>query len=228
MANEASLRDLDKRHLIHPFTNHADLHAMGTHLITAAEGCWVTDDKGHRLLDGLAGLWCVNVGHGRKEITDAVTRQMKQVAYYPSFFNTTTEPTIRLAERLARLAPARLKRVVFSNSGSEANETALKIIRNYHKLKGQPQRTKILTREFAYHGVTLATTSMTGLPRNGPMIGTSIRANQRWIWFCSRIVIIENTPPRKMSKAQGMPVENSAGLRIPVIDIMGTASRPGV
>ena len=137
---------------------------MGTHLITAAEGCWVTDDKGRRLLDGLAGLWCVNIGHGRREITDAVTRQMKQVAYYPSFFNTTTEPTILLAERLARLAPARLKRVVFSNSGSEANETALKIIRNYHKLKGQPQRTKILTREFAYHGVTLATTSMTGLP----------------------------------------------------------------
>jgi putrescine aminotransferase len=163
MANEA-LRDLDKRHLIHPFTNHADLHAMGTHLITSAEGCWVTDDKGRRLLDGLAGLWCVNVGYGRKEIMEAVTRQMQQVAYYPSFFNTTTEPTILLAERLAGLAPARLNRVVFSNSGSESNETALKIIRNYHKLKGQPQRTKILTREFAYHGVTLATTSMTGLP----------------------------------------------------------------
>src|SRR6185436_4603203 len=98
------------------------------------------------------------------EIIDAVAAQMRQVAFYPSFFNTTTEPAIRLAERLARLAPAGLQHTMFCNSGSEANESALKIIRVYWKLRGQPQRTKILSRTFSYHGVTLATTSMTGLP----------------------------------------------------------------
>ena len=92
-----------------------------------------------------------------------ITAQMRQVAFYPSFFNTTTEPAIRLAERLAKLAPARLQHTIFCNSGSEANETALKIIRGYWKLRGQSQRTKILSREFSYHGVTIATTSMTGL-----------------------------------------------------------------
>jgi putrescine aminotransferase len=106
----------------------------------------------------------VNVGYGREEIVDAVATQMRQVAFYPSFFNTTTEPAIRLAERLASLAPERLQHTIFCNSGSEANESALKIIRAYWKLKGQPQRTKILSREFSYHGVTIATTSLTGLP----------------------------------------------------------------
>ena len=158
------LQQLDQRFHLHPFTNHDDMHAAGTHVIVSGSGVFVQDAEGRRLLDGLAGLWCVNVGYGRTEIIDAVAAQMRQVAFYPSFFNTTTEPAIRLAERLARLAPARLQHTIFCNSGSEANETALKIVRAYWKLRGQPQRTKILSREFAYHGVTLATTSMTGLP----------------------------------------------------------------
>jgi len=162
--SSSSLRELDQAHQIHPFTNHTEMHAEGTHVIESADGCYVVDDKGRKLLDGLAGLWCVNVGYNRKEIIDAVNKQMHKLCYYPSFFNSTTEPAILLADRLAQLAPSHLNHVVFSNSGSEANETALKIIRSYHKLKGQSKRTKIMTREFAYHGVTLATTSMTGLP----------------------------------------------------------------
>jgi putrescine aminotransferase len=106
----------------------------------------------------------VNVGYGREEIAQAVAEQMSRVAFYPSFFNTTTEPTIRLAARLAELAPARLKHALFSNSGSEANETALKMIRGYWKLRGRREKTKVVARSFAYHGVTLATTSLTGLP----------------------------------------------------------------
>lgn len=140
------------------------MHAQGTHVIVSGSGVFVQDATGRQLLDGLAGLWCVNVGYGREEIVDAVATQMRQVAFYPSFFNTTTEPAIRLAERLASLAPERLQHTIFCNSGSEANESALKIIRAYWKLKGQPQRTKILSREFSYHGVTIATTSLTGLP----------------------------------------------------------------
>ena len=160
----ATLRRLDRAHHLHPFTNHPDMHAQGTHVIEAASGCYVTDETGRKLFDGLAGLWCVNVGYGREEIADAVRRQMSSVCYYPSFFNTTTEPTILLADKLAALAPPRLQRVFFSNSGSEANESALKLIRAYQKLRGTPAKRKILSRSFAYHGVTLAATSLTGLP----------------------------------------------------------------
>lgn len=159
-----SLRDLDRQHHLHPFTNHLDMHQSGTHLIKSGEGCHLIDENDRRLLDGLAGLWCVNVGYNCAAIVKAVEAQMSKLPFYPSFFNTTTEPPIRVAEFLAKKAPARVNRTVFSNSGSEANETALKLIRSYHKLRGQPAKKKILSRTFSYHGVTLATSSLTGLP----------------------------------------------------------------
>jgi len=162
--SQLHLRYIDKKHHIHPFTHHEDLHAQGTHIIESAQGIYVTDDQGRTLLDGLAGLWCVNVGYGRKEIAEAVYQQMRKIAYYPSFFNSTTEPTIQLAERVTKYAPEAITHVFFSNSGSEANETALKLIRAYHKLKGNSEKYKILTLNHSYHGVLLATTSMTQLP----------------------------------------------------------------
>jgi putrescine---pyruvate transaminase len=162
--NTKELRNLDQKHHLHPFTHHGDMHVSGTHIVDSAKGIYVTDESGRALLDGLAGLWCVNVGYGRKEIIDSVHSQMQKVAYYPSFFNTTTESTILLAQRVTQLAPERLSHVFFSNSGSEANETALKLIRGYHKLKKTPAKSKILTLSYSYHGVTLGTTSMTQLP----------------------------------------------------------------
>lgn len=167
MSNRPSietLRDLDRQYHLHPFTNHMDMHQPGTHLIKSGDGCHLIDENDRRLLDGLAGLWCVNVGYNCAAIVRAVEAQMTKLPYYPSFFNTTTEPPIRVAEFLAKKAPARVNRTVFSNSGSEANETALKLIRSYHKLRGQPGKKKILSRTFSYHGVTLATSSLTGLP----------------------------------------------------------------
>lgn len=164
MSNLSALQAQDAAHHLHPFTNNSEMHATGAHILMEGSGVWLKDAQGRKLLDGLAGLWCVNVGYGRREIIDAVKRQMEQLCYYPSFFNSTTEPTIALAKKLSDLAPGRLRHAMFSNSGSEANETALKLIRGYWKLQGEPKRTKILTREFAYHGVTIATTSMTGLP----------------------------------------------------------------
>jgi len=158
-----ALRRLDQAHHLHPFTDHRAMHAAGTHVIRSGKGSTVVGEDGRELIDGLAGLWCTNVGYGREEIVQAVTEQMRAVAFYPSFFNTTTEPTIRLAARLAELAPGRLARAIFSNSGSEANETALKLIRGYWKLRGRREKTKLLSRTFSYHGVTLATTSLTGL-----------------------------------------------------------------
>ena len=159
-----ALQEIDRQFLLHPFTNHDDLHAQGTHIIERGEGVWLYDARGRRLLDALAGLWCVNVGYNCAEIANAVNAQLRRLPYYCSFFNTTTEPAIRLAEKIASHTPPKLKHVMFTNSGSEANETALKFIRGYMKLRGTPAKTKIITREFAYHGVTIATTSMTGLP----------------------------------------------------------------
>lgn len=158
------LQEADKSFHLHPFTDHAQMQAAGTHVMVSGDGCYLTDATGRRLLDGLAGLWCVNAGYGRHAIIEAVNEQMRRLPYYCSFFNTTNEPAIRLAERLARLAPPRLRRTLFCNSGSEANESALKIIRAWQKLRGKPGKTKILSRTFSYHGVTLATTSLTGLP----------------------------------------------------------------
>ncbi|RIL00293.1 MAG: aspartate aminotransferase family protein [Proteobacteria bacterium] len=160
----ATLRRLDQAHHLHPFTDHRAMHQDGTHVVRRAKGCTLYDEDGRELLDGLAGLWCVNVGYGRDEIAEAVAAQMREVAYYPSFFDTTTEPAIRLAARLASRAPAHLQHTIFSNSGSEANETALKLIRAYWKLRGRSAKSKLLSRSFAYHGVGIATTSLTGLP----------------------------------------------------------------
>jgi putrescine aminotransferase len=158
------LRRLDQATHLHPFTDHRGMYREGTHVVRSGRGCFVVDETGRELLDGLAGLWCVNVGYGRAEIVDAVRAQMETLAYYPSFFNSTTEPAIRLAAKLATLAPPRLGHTIFSNSGSEANETALKFIRAYWKLKKRPAKRKIVSRTFAYHGVGIATTSLTGLP----------------------------------------------------------------
>lgn len=161
----ADLQTIDRQFHLHPFTDHAAMQATGgTHVITRGEGCYLYEADGTRLFDGLAGLWCVNVGYSRQEIVDAVTQQMSVLPYYCSFFNSTTEPTILLAEKLAKLAPKRLNHSIFCNSGSEANDTAIKLIRGYWKLKGKPHKTKVLSRTFSYHGVTLATTSLTGLP----------------------------------------------------------------
>jgi putrescine aminotransferase len=160
----ASLRRLDEAHHLHPFTDHGAMHRDGTHVVRSAKGSSFFDEGDREILDGLAGLWCVNVGYGRDEIAQAVAEQMRDLAFYPSFFNTTTEPTIRLAARLAELAPRGITRAIFSNSGSEANETALKLIRGFWKLRKKSGKQKILTRTWSYHGVTLATTSMTGLP----------------------------------------------------------------
>src|SRR5688572_1842395 len=159
----AELRRLDQATHLHPFTDHRAMHRDGTHVVRSGHGCLVVDETGRELLDGLAGLWCVNVGYGREEIVEAVRAQMRTLAFYPSFFNSTTEPTIRLAARLAELAPPLLGHTIFSSSGSEANETALKLVRAYWKLRGERARRTVLSRTFAYHGVGLATASLTAL-----------------------------------------------------------------
>ena len=159
-----NLRAIDKAHHIHPFTNNALMHASGdVNVITSASGCYITDDTGRKLLDGLAGLWCVNMGYGQKAIIDAVAKQLSTLCYYPSFFNSTTEPTVLLSEKLYSLGLPRLTHTLFANSGSGANETAIKVALSYWILKGKPEKKKILARTYAYHGVTMGATNLTGL-----------------------------------------------------------------
>ena len=134
----ATLRRLDEAHHLHPFTDHADLHRQGTHVIKQASGCFVTDETGQRLLDGLAGLWCVNVGYGRREIADAVHEQMTAVCLLPVVLqhdHRADHPARR--QDSPRVRRRGIDKVFFSNSGSEANETALKLIRAYNKLRGR-------------------------------------------------------------------------------------------
>jgi len=162
-----TLSDQDRRHLLHPITQFRKHEEHGpTAIIVGGEGIRVRRDDGRELIDGLSGLFNINVGHGRTEIADAVSEQMRTQAYYPSFWGYTTEPAIRLAARLSELLPAEttLGHFLFATGGSDANELAFRLARLYHAVKGKPQRTKILSRRQAYHGATRAAGSATRLP----------------------------------------------------------------
>ena len=122
MSTLSQMQRLDAEHHLHPFTNHEELHMAGTHIIGEGSGVWLRDQKGRRLLDALAGLWCVNVGYGRRELVDAATEQMQRLCYYPSFFNSTTEPAIELATKLSELAAAVAEHRVVQPCGRECGE----------------------------------------------------------------------------------------------------------
>ena len=158
----AEWQALDRRH-VHPFTDHADLHKRGSRVITKAEGTYLWDSEGKKLLDAFAGLWCVNVGYGRKSIADAAYQQMLELPYYNTFFKTTHPPVVELARKLAEIAPDKLNQVFFASSGSESNDTAIRLIRHYWVLKGEPKRRIIISRKNAYHGSTIAAASMSGM-----------------------------------------------------------------
>jgi putrescine aminotransferase len=159
----AELRAADASHYLHPFTDFKALAAEGSRVVVRADGVWLWDSEGNRILDGMSGLWCTNVGHGRTEIADAVHEQMKELAYYNSFFKTTNAPAIRLAEKLAELAPAHLNKVFFCGSGSEANDTVLRLVRYFWALQGKSSKQIVIARKNAYHGSTVAGASLGGM-----------------------------------------------------------------
>ncbi|MCA0962436.1 aspartate aminotransferase family protein [Salipiger bermudensis] len=159
----AELQALDAAHHMHPFTTGADLARKGARVITRAEGCWLTDSEGERILDGMAGLWCVNLGYGRKELAAAAARQMEELPYYNTFFQTTHVPAIQLSARIAELAPGDLNNVFFASSGSEANDTNIRLVRAYWEEKGQPERKVIISRWNAYHGSSVGSGSLGGM-----------------------------------------------------------------
>jgi putrescine aminotransferase len=158
-----TLQQLDAAHHLHPFNDNAALAKKGTRILTRGEGCYVWDADGNRLLDAFAGLWCVNIGYGRKELGEAASKQMTQLAYYNSFFQCTTEPTIQLASKLAELAPGDLNHAFFTNSGSEANDTILRLVRHFWAVQDQPQKNIFIGRHDGYHGTTMAGASLGGM-----------------------------------------------------------------
>ena len=163
----AAVQALDSAHFIHPFTDHADLAQQGAKVIVRADNIYVVDSEGHRMLDAMSGLWCVNAGYGRKELADAAYQQMMTLPFYNSFFNTTNVPAVKLAAKLAALAPTvdgrSFKHVFYSSSGSESNDTNVRLVRRYWDLLGQPQRKVIISRQNAYHGSTMAGASLGGM-----------------------------------------------------------------
>jgi putrescine---pyruvate transaminase len=159
-----TLRKMDVAHHLPAQTDYqlqADLG--GSRIITQADGCYITDGDGVRLLDGMAGLWCVNIGYGREELADVAAAQMRELSYYNTFFKTATPPAIELANKVASLAGGALQHVFFNSSGSEANDTVFRMVRHYWTLKGEPQRKIFISRWNAYHGSTVAGASLGGM-----------------------------------------------------------------
>lgn len=159
----AELQALDVAHHMHPFSTQNDFNETGARVITQAKGVTLTDSEGEKILDAMAGLWCVNIGYGREELAEVAARQMKELPYYNTFFKTTHVPVIALSAKLAELAPGDLNHVFYAGSGSEANDTNLRLVRHYWSAKGKPTKTIFISRKNAYHGSTVAGASLGGM-----------------------------------------------------------------
>ncbi|MBI3993937.1 MAG: aspartate aminotransferase family protein [Candidatus Lambdaproteobacteria bacterium] len=151
---------------LHPYTNLSTHAEVGPLIITDGKGIYVSDEAGHEYIEGMAGLWCTSLGFGEQELVEAAIAQMRRLPTYHSFRSRSTLPGIDLAERLLAVAPVPMSKAFFANSGSEANDTAVKLIWYYNAGLGRPEKRKMIGRHYGYHGVTIAATSLTGVPRN--------------------------------------------------------------
>jgi putrescine aminotransferase len=153
----------DAAHFLHPFTDFDALAKKGSRIITRADNIYLWDSNGQKILDAMSGLWCVNVGYGQRALIDAATRQLQTLPFYNAFFQTATMPAIELAELLAEVSPPQFGHVFYSGSGSEGNDTVVRMVRRYWELQGQPARQVIISRWNAYHGSTMAGASLGGM-----------------------------------------------------------------
>ncbi|EOD77374.1 Omega-amino acid--pyruvate aminotransferase [Grimontia indica] len=158
-----TLQALDNAHYLHPFSDHKTLREKGARMIVRAQGVYIWDSDGNRILDGMAGLWCTNIGYGEKRLADAAHKQMLELPYYNSFFQCAHPPVVELAKEIAELAPDHMNQVFFAGSGSESNDTVLRMVRHYWTLKGQPEKFTIIGRHNGYHGSTVAGASLGGM-----------------------------------------------------------------
>jgi len=176
----------DAAHYLHPFTDFKALAAKGSRVITKADNVYLWDSDGKKIFDAMSGLWCVNVGYGQQALIDAATAQLKQLPFYNSFFQTANPPAIELAELLAQVTPPQFKHVFFSGSGSEGNDTIVRMVRRYWDVLGQPERHVIISRKNAYHGSTMAGASlggMSGMHEQGGLPIPGIVHIEQPFWF---------------------------------------------
>lgn len=229
--NTGEIRSLAQRHLFPHFTRGQVWADAGFPVIVRGEGCYLYDDGGRRFLDGLAGLFCVNMGHGRSDIPAAATKQMEQLAYWTNW-SAAHPASAEAAGLIAGLAPEGLERVFFVNSGSEAVESAIKLARQYHVSRGQAGRTKIIARDMAYHGTTLGALAVTGIPKYkepfGPLmpgvrhiphtLGETVLDGGTASDLPSLkalVEVIEEEGPETVAAVFAEPVQNSRGALVP-------------
>ncbi|MEX0283409.1 MAG: aspartate aminotransferase family protein [Paracoccaceae bacterium] len=204
----AELQQLDAAHHMHPFTANGELAAKGARVITRAKGVMLTDSDGNEILDAMAGLWCVNIGYGREELAEAAARQMRELPYYNTFFQTTHVPAIALAAKLAELAPGDLNHVFFAAGGSEANDTNLRMVRTFWQNKGQPDKSIVISRKNAYHGSSMGSASLGGMVamhEQGGMPIPGIHHINQPNWWAEG----DNTNPEEFGKARAQELENA-------------------
>jgi putrescine aminotransferase len=163
MLDTKSIQATDSAHYMHPFTAHGELAAKGARVMVKGDGIYLWDSEGKKLLDGMSGLWCMAIGYGRKELADVAYKQMQELPYYNSFFNTTNIPAVELSKLLVEVTPPQFNHVFFAGSGSEGNDTIFRMVRWYWDLEGQPQRKVIISRNNGYHGSTVCGSSLGGM-----------------------------------------------------------------
>jgi putrescine aminotransferase len=161
--SSAEWQELDREHYLHPFTDHKDLGSKKSRIITRADGVYIYDSDGNKILDGMSGLWCVNTGYGREELVSAVEKQLRELPYYNSFFQCAHPPSIELSRMLVEISQPQFNHVFFTGSGSESIDTIIRMVRQYWQLLGQPKRQTIIARVNAYHGSTVGGASLGGM-----------------------------------------------------------------
>lgn len=164
MPQSKSLKQLDAASILHPSTNAHEFAQSGSRIMQSGQGIYLTDTDGNKLIDAVAGLWCVNVGYGREELANAMQKAALDMGYYHTFTGMSNIPQIELAEKLLEVAPDNMSKVFFASGGSDGNDSLMKIVWYYHNLIGKPEKRKIISRWQAYHGTSIATASLTGLP----------------------------------------------------------------
>ena len=162
-ADTKSLRQMDQSHHLHPFTDLGAYSQKGGRIITKAEHVYIYDSEGNKILDGMSGLWCCNLGYSQNSIVEAVHAQMQELPYYNNFFNCSNQPSLEMAKALVDVTPAQFNHVFFTNSGSEANDTNIRLVHRYFDLMGKPNKKHIISRKNAYHGSTIAGASLSGM-----------------------------------------------------------------
>ena len=227
-------QDLDREHYLHPFTDYKDLSRRKSRIITRGEGVYIFDADGNKILDGMSGLWCVNVGYGRDELVQAAARQLSELPYYNSFFQCAHPPSIELSRMLQEVTQKQFNRVFFTGSGSESIDTMIRLVRRYWELLEQPERQTIIARVNAYHGSTVAGASLGGMKpmhsQGGRPLPDIAHIEQPY-WFGSDRTLapdefglkaaralrtkIEEIGPQKVAAFVGEPIQGAGGVIVP-------------